>query len=81
MAEGEFPVTADINGEKVVVGSAKLVLGPKDRYGETTVSVTLDLDSLEGSQIQEMITQGMANNLSIGPGGAHIINNEEKTDD
>lgn len=73
MADGTVPVTIDIDGEKVVIGSAKLIQKPNDKYGETTVAVTLDLDSIEGTKVYSAITNGLTDSLSIDPNDVYTM--------
>lgn len=83
-----FPVTADIDGKRVTVGEAKIVMNPTTDNADENVYakaiVTLNLDTPEGRSISSMINQGQTPGMSVSSHGVSLFkeqNKEEKTDD
>ena len=65
------PVTAEINGEVVVVGEASLVASGVDN--EATIAVELHLDTPEGLSMQTMLNQGIETAISVSSDKAELI--------
>lgn len=64
------PVTAEIDGKRVVVGSAELVSSEVD----TTASVRIDLDAPEGLNMATMLNRGIYDAISVSSDNADLIN-------
>lgn len=64
------PVTAEIDGKRVVVGEASLAI----TNDGVTATVQLDLSTPEGLTMAEMTNRGLTNAISVSSTNADLIN-------
>lgn len=64
------PVTAEIDGQRVVVGEASLAVTGE----EVVATVQLDLSTPEGLNMASMFDRGLTNAISVSSDRADLIN-------